>query len=304
MTEAFPCTEQGIRDAIAEGGGPQTFACEGPQTIVTEAEIVIDNNVILDGNGNLTVDGNDNHSVFSVAGGVTAELRGFGFTNGDFGISSFGTLTMTTSTVSGSRTGIASQGVSLTVMNSTVSGDYVGITAGDGLRVINSTISSVLCDPSGCVGGISLIGADDATVTNSTLLGGGEDPEGACPAVVVGCLTAGGMTLTNTVIDGGCRLVGTGSSITSLGYNIESPGSTCGFDTNKGDQFDVTAEQLNLGALEDNGGPTMTHALLPGSVAIDKIPEADCEVTTDQRGQPRPETGGTMCDVGAFEVQP
>jgi hypothetical protein len=27
-------------------------------------------------------------------------------------------------------------------------------------------------------------------------------------------------------------------------------------------------------------------------------------LTTDQRGEPRPETGGTMCDVGAFEVQP
>jgi hypothetical protein len=54
----------------------------------------------------------------------------------------------------------------------------------------------------------------------------------------------------------------------------------------------------------------MTHALLPGSVAIDQVPEADCvdadgaPLTTDQRGEPRPETGGTMCDLGAFEVQP
>jgi len=38
----------------------------------------------------------------------------------------------------------------------------------------------------------------------------------------------------------------------------------------------------------------------PGSVAIDVIPEADCDVATDQRGEPR----DTMCDVGAFEVQP
>jgi hypothetical protein len=47
----------------------------------------------------------------------------------------------------------------------------------------------------------------------------------------------------------------------------------------------------------------MTHALLPGSVAIDVIPADTCDVTEDQRGQPRPESGGTMCDVGAFEVQ-
>jgi hypothetical protein len=62
----------------------------------------------------------------------------------------------------------------------------------------------------------------------------------------------------------------------------------------------VTPEELNLGPLQDNGGPTMTHALLPGSIAIDVIPEAACEVDTDQRGFPR----DSMCDVGAFEVQP
>ena len=44
------------------------------------------------------------------------------------------------------------------------------------------------------------------------------------------------------------------------------------------------------------------HPPLPGSVAIDVIPADMCEVNTDQRGEPRP--GGTMCDVGAFEVQP
>jgi hypothetical protein len=47
----------------------------------------------------------------------------------------------------------------------------------------------------------------------------------------------------------------------------------------------------------------MTHALLTEpdvSVAIDQIPAVDCEVTEDQRGVPR----DSMCDVGAFEVQP
>ena len=68
------------------------------------------------------------------------------------------------------------------------------------------------------------------------------------------------------------------------------------------DQVDVTEEELNLGPLQDNGGPTMTHALGAGSVAIDVIPADACEVDEDQRGEPRP--GGTMCDVGAFEVQP
>jgi hypothetical protein len=103
--------------------------------------------------------------------------------------------------------------------------------------------------------------------------------------------------------------MGTGAwaSITSLGYNIESPRDTCGFDQPT-DQVNVTAEQLKLGALADNGGPTQTHMLGLGSVAIDQIPAEDCVdadgavLTTDQRGEPRPETGGAMCDVGAFEL--
>jgi hypothetical protein len=91
--------------------------------------------------------------------------------------------------------------------------------------------------------------------------------------------------------------------LVSHGYNIESPGDTCGFDQET-DQVEVTAEQLNLGPLQDNGGPTGTHALGAGSVAIDQIPEADCEVDTDQRGEPRPAGTESKCDVGAFEVQP
>jgi hypothetical protein len=95
----------------------------------------------------------------------------------------------------------------------------------------------------------------------------------------------------------------------SVGGNLESPGNTCDF-YQPTDQVNVTAQQLNLGPLQDNGGPTQTHALGAGSVAINQIPAEDCvdadgaPLTTDQRGEPRPETGGTLCDVGAFEVQP
>ena len=113
------------------------------------------------------------------------------------------------------------------------------------------------------------------------------------------------LTSHHSLLDGDCAQdEQSGATWTSGGYNIKSPGDTCGFDQT-GDQRGVTAEQLNLGPLQNNGGPTMTHALLTEpvvSVAVDQIPEADCEVTEDQRGLPRP--GGTMCDVGAFEVQP
>jgi hypothetical protein len=65
-----------------------------------------------------------------------------------------------------------------------------------------------------------------------------------------------------------------------------------------------------LGPLQDNGGPTATQTLLPGSPAIDKGGAAD-GVTTDQRGRFRPVDdpsiapagGGDNSDIGAFEMQ-
>jgi hypothetical protein len=104
------------------------------------------------------------------------------------------------------------------------------------------------------------------------------------------------------VVDGACRYM-YDTPIHSNGYNTESPGNTCGLNQLT-DMPGMSAEELKLGELADNGGPTKTHALEAGSESIDKIPPEDCEVETDQRGEPRPETGGTMCDVGAFELQP
>jgi hypothetical protein len=137
-------------------------------------------------------------------------------------------------------------------------------------------------------------------LTNSTVSGGiyagSSDPT---PFVGVVSIKAAA-----SLIDGECKVGNGVVTWTSNGYNIESPGNTCGFDQST-DMSGVSANDLNLGELADNGGPTMTHALqtIPVvSVAIDQIPAVDCEVDKDQRGQPRP--GGTMCDVGAFEVQP
>jgi len=78
---AFSCTMQGIRDAIAEGGGPHFFACDG-STPVLAGNITIDNDVVLDGQGKLTVDGAELNRVFVVPDDVTAELRGFTVTRG------------------------------------------------------------------------------------------------------------------------------------------------------------------------------------------------------------------------------
>jgi CSLREA domain-containing protein len=72
-----------------------------------------------------------------------------------------------------------------------------------------------------------------------------------------------------------------------------------------------------LGPLAANGGPTRTHALLPGSPAIDKgakvnFTSAGNPINTDQRGSARPfddpsitnATGGDGSDIGAVEMFP
>jgi CSLREA domain-containing protein len=86
--------------------------------------------------------------------------------------------------------------------------------------------------------------------------------------------------------------------ITSLGHNLDS-GSTCNFN-GFGDQQNT--DPL-LGPLENNLGPTLTHALLTSSPAIDTGDNNDCP-TTDQRGSLRPANGGfgLICDIGAFEL--
>ena len=309
-----PCTEAGIRAAIAEGVGPFRFDCDGPTTVETEAEIVIDNDVSLDGGGNLTVEGRFegfDSSTFAVLEGVTAELRGLGVTRADCwpeefsdkqvgpfcdsGITNGGTLTLLNCTVSGSvgRGIYNGDGGNLTILSSTVSGNgYWGLD-NDGLAsVVNSTVSASAVFNEGS---LALSGSTLSNDQGEALLTGGPRPDRDYAT-----------TIADTLIHGGC---GIGQPLSSAGHNIESPGDTCGFGQLT-DQVEVTAEQLVLGPLADNGGPTMTHALGAGSVAIDQIPEVDCldadaqPLTTDQRGEPRPETGGTMCDVGAFELQP
>jgi len=60
-----------------------------------------------------------------------------------------------------------------------------------------------------------------------------------------------------------------------------------------------------IGPLANNGGPTMTHALLPGSPALETALDAECPAA-DQRGVPRPfdadGDGVARCDVGAYEL--
>ncbi len=189
--DGFPCTEQGIRDAIAAGGGPHTFACVGPTTVATQSEISINNDVILDGRGLLTVDGQDDHRVFKVLhSGITAELRDMTITRGggdaDYGagIYNAGALTLTDVVVTdctGTAHGGAlyQHGPSMNLTRVTLTGNsaYAGGAIGGGqgpTTITDSVLSSNTATSLGgaiYVGGITTMSGTTLS-DNETLFGG------------------------------------------------------------------------------------------------------------------------------------
>jgi hypothetical protein len=81
--------------------------------------------------------------------------------------------------------------------------------------------------------------------------------------------------------------------IESQGYNLVT--DPCSALTGPGD---ISGVDPQLTGLQDNGGATLTHALYPGSPAIDAADNSVCPAA-DQRGTPRPQ--GAACDIGAYE---
>ena len=92
------------------------------------------------------------------------------------------------------------------------------------------------------------------------------------------------------------------AELQSAGYNlVDARVDVRGAFDGVGDMLATSQNpiEVNLGALQDNGGPTLTHALLSGSAAIDAGNPNNLEA--DQRGA---EVFGDTRDIGAFEVNP
>lgn len=188
--------------------------------------------------------------------------------------------------------GIRALADSITISNSTISGNS-STRDGGGIHVASSTIVNVFNstvtnntadsdgDNDGDGGGINA--SDTATVNlKNSIVAGNHDNTGS------GSRAPAGSPLT---VDPDCS-----GPMTTQGFNLigtVSPG--CDITPLASDITDVEAL---LGPLAENGGPTLTHALLEGSPAIDK--GGDCPPpATDQRGAPRP--AGEECDIGAYE---
>jgi hypothetical protein len=138
-------------------------------------------------------------------------------------------------------------------------------------------------------------GALAASVYNTTMSNNGVEIRNFNAPVVV----AMSHTIFN-VSPGGHSILNDFGTVTSYGYNVSSDDG--------GGYLNGTGDQINtnplLGPLQNNGGPTFTHQLLPGSPAIDTgDPNFTPPPFCDQRGPGFPRVVNGRIDKGSFEVQ-
>lgn len=240
-----------------------------------------------------------------------------GFGGGIGHITGGGAITLANSTISGNHAGTAGgvyAGTTLTITGSTISGNTAftgaGITGGGPLNMTNSTVSGNSAQLSG--GGI--VSAGPTTLSFVTVTGNigdlrstGASPGGgllaAGPTTIVASILVGNTLVTSGGSGDDCAI--SGGTITSGGGNVVGSGTGC--PTAGGDDSIAGSVGGVLNAtLADNGGATKSHALVPGSPAIDRVTLSACQTLlaaprTDQRGQSRPQGGA--CDSGAYEAQ-
>jgi hypothetical protein len=257
--------------------------------------------------------------------GNTASPRGGGIYN-----SLSGTLTLTSSLVSGNSAPDAGGGIynagTMLVSFSTLSAN--GSATADGgaifnegtLTVTNSTFSGKNGGASAYGGAIrneSMLTVQESTFADNIALLGGAIYNAATLLILDSTIAANtaqrdgggienlgtGFSARNTIIAGNTAVAGSGPDLngvlTSLGHNlIGKTSSASGFAAT-----DLLNEDPLLGPLQDNGGPTQTMALLPGSPAIDAGDNMDAP-QYDQRGPGFLRIVNGSIDIGAFEVQP
>ena len=215
---------------------------------------------------------------------------------GTYNLLTGGAVTVKTSTFSENAAGLGGGGAIYAAGGAPVS--LSSITASD-----NTTEYFGVGGPGGALTGV--LGAT-FVVQGSTIAGNTADGTG-------GGLGAGGgsFELYNSIVAGNTALTSTAAgttndcdgSVTSNNFNLIGTGDGCSIVAASNDDIgtDVAPVDPLLAALTDNGGLTLTRALLPGSPAIGGGP-LFCQ-SLDQRGYAR--SGGVFgfgfCDQGALE---
>lgn len=303
-------------------------------------------NTIIDGNGlDRVFDVHDNTAV--TISGVTVS-NGYAALGGGVRVNNGGELTLSHSRVSGSTAAIGGGGIYteglLTLNHSRLDGNSAGSLGGGGLLSFSGanpvTVShSEISDNSTTTSGGGIANYGTLLLVNSTLSGNSAAGSGGGLVAVEGLgaqlynvtisnntadadgdgLGDGGglvgfnISVANSLIGGNSDNSGTGNqypdcaaTLTSQGYNLVANVAGCNI------VGDISGNLLGvdpqLGPLQNNGGPTLTHALLAASPAIDAGNPGGCRdhngnlLTSDQRGFARPAAGSLLCDMGAYEA--
>jgi CSLREA domain-containing protein len=202
--------------------------------------------------------------------GTTALRNGSVISNNNGGggiLSSRGNLFVTNSTIrNNGGDGIRVSKSSATIVNSTISGNSnSGLdNEGGSVAVINTTISG------NSSGGISNYNEAILNLYNSTITNNNNTSRFSFNDVAGGITNfAATVNLRNTIVAGNLKF-GSAYDLDGRfnGNNNNLIGSLSGASGSVGTGTDIVNPNPGLGPLQNNGGLTLTHALLPGSPAI------------------------------------
>jgi len=198
-----------------------------------------------------------------------------------------------------------------TILNNSAANKGGGVINRGPLTIQNSTISGNSASSGGGVSNSSYYGFSSLTVTNSTITGNRADRGGGvynCSCYFGYGYT--GLTLNRSLISGNrgtdapeiSNYSGTVNADNFNLFGVNGNAGVTGFVPGLTDIIPARGVKVKniLVSLKNNGGPTQTHALAPGSPALDAVSLLDPACSgTDQRGVVRPQ--GPGCDIGAFE---